>query len=247
MPTRDTASEFRHFIATNTRVRIYQQAIPATLAVVLIASMPASAETISDGAQFRTSPKMTAHLQQYDAEILGRLGQQQDKNLGLQQDCASGYRVEIKDVTVIEPIDVSDTDDHPSRGVWRIGYDMIRCGDTKRYNALFKARSPRELPNSAPYFPGQTKANLRLVQDTMQTVVAATSAKAGVPKECKSIAVMDMKVLTPNDPQRGGMWQEAWTIKFCDKTSTANVSFMPDADGKGTSFSISLPKNGAAD
>lgn len=213
------------------------------LVTFLFASGPVIAETITNGAEFRNSPHMIDHLRKFEAETLGQQGQQQDKNLGLQQGCTTGFSVKVIDVGVIEPIEFAENETHPAKGIWRIGYDMFRCGDTKRYNTLFKAMGSDVAPIFGQYYPGVTRADVHLVRDAMRTVSIAASALPTAPKDCNAFAVFDMKVLSPANQQPGATWVEAWTIKKCNKLATATVTFVPDADGKGTSFGISFPKN----
>ena len=218
----------------------------AAFAAFLVASAPASAETITNGIDFKNSQHMIAHMRQYDAEILGSQGQLQDKKLNLQQGCATGYRVQVMDAGVIEPIEFAENAAHPTKGFWRIGYDMIRCGETKRYNTLFKAKESGEAPTTTQYYPGVTKANMELIRDTLKTLMAGVVAQTNAPKDCKSFAMADMKVLSQSDSQGGGTWEEAWTVNLCNVSAMATVTFLPDANGKGTSFKISFPKNVAA-
>jgi hypothetical protein len=204
----------------------------------------AHADTIGDGLAFRNNPRMIEHLRKFQAETLSKLGSEQDKALGLMQDCVTGHQVRVIEVYIAQPIDFPEDRVHPVKGVWRIGYDMSRCNETKRYNAFFIANPNDTPPTSRAYYPGVSLANPQLIHDTVRTALTSALVQAKVPESCKNIGVLDMNVAANPDASRGGNWKESWTFKMCDKLATVGIDFIPDQDGKGTSFRISIPSGG---
>lgn len=173
-------------------------------------------------------------------ETMYRLGVAEDRKLGLQSSCKSQYQVRPTATLVLSPIEFAEGKSDPVKGVWLSRYQLERCGDAKVYNALFSARDG-QAPSSRPFFPGATNAGPVLVNDAMRAAVS-TATTAGVPKDCKTAHVYDMRVTQParDVTEQGttlkGVWDEVWTFSMCGQLVDVPMTFIPDAKGGGTTF-----------
>lgn len=232
----------------------YSYLARATAAGVLVASAmtTANAETVNTVADLFNNKRTVAYMYARPMqEWLYRLGVEQDKKFGLQQECKSQYRVEPYSVAVLQPIDFPDDKQHPVKGIWNFRYQLQRCGESKFYNAIFAASSNGETPPTArPYYPGATNAGPVLIKDAMMGALTSAMIKADL-KDCKEIDVFDMRVTEqPHDVANGektlkGVWNETWTFKLCGQMVDVAVSFIPTAGG-GTRFVVAPVKPGEA-
>ena len=73
------------------------------------------------------------------------------------------------------------------------------------------------------------------------SAVAGTLARAGI-KDCKTADVFDMHVTQPahvvieGEKTFKGVWNEIWTFRACGQMVDAYMTFIPDANGGGTTF-----------
>jgi hypothetical protein len=184
-------------------------------------------------------------------ETMYRLGVQEDKKFGLQSNCRSQYHVKPISAVVLKPIEFPEGKQHPTKGVWLSRYQLERCGDSKFYNALFLANSDGEAPMPKAYYPGSTNASAVLVNDAMMTAVTGASARSGL-KDCKNADVFDMRVTEPahnvveGDKTFKGVWNEIWTFRMCGQMIDVAMTFIPDANGGGTTFTSGPVKQGDA-
>jgi hypothetical protein len=224
----------------------------AVVAGILVASVTSAyAETVNTVSDLpnnkRTVSYMYARTMQ---ERLYRLGVEQDKKFGIQQECKSQYRVEPYSISILQPIDFPDDKQHPLKGVWNFRYQLQRCGESKFYNAIFVASGNGETPPTPQaYYPGATNASPILVKDAMLGALSSAMMKAGL-KDCKEIDVFDMRVTEPpHDVADGektlkGVWNESWTFRLCGQMVDVGVSFIPHATGGGTRYVIAPVKPG---
>jgi hypothetical protein len=83
----------------------------------------------------------------------------------------------------------------------------------------------------------------------MPSVVSGEVARSGL-KDCKEIDVFDIRVTEPpHDVVEGartikGVWKEDWTLRMCGQLHDVAVTFVPDANGGGTSFSTTATSAG---
>lgn len=216
------------------------------VAFLALTSLPVHAEKITNPADFLSNPKAFAYVASRSMmQIFYQLGVEQDKKLGLQQDCKSKYDVLPLFPLVIAPIDFPTDKQNPTAGVWLMRYTLSRCGDTKTYNALFAASSEGGLPKYQAYYPGATAASPTLVKDAMFSATVNALLRSEN-KDCKAADVVDMKVTEmPHNVRDGekefkGVWNETWSFKTCDRTVDIPITFTPDIGGGGTSFAIKL-------
>lgn len=231
---------------------LYPSAVRTIAAVILAASLAsAHAETVSTVNDLpnnkRTVGYMYARTMQ---ESLYRLGVEQDRKFGIQQECKTQYRVEPYSVSILQPIDFPDDKQHPVKGVWNFRYQLQRCGESKFYNAIFIASGNGDAPPTArAYYPGATNAGPVLVKDAMLGALTSAMAKADL-KDCKDRDVFDMRVAEPshdvNDGEKTlkGVWNEVWTFRLCGQMVDVGISFIPHTNGAGTQYVIAPVKPG---
>lgn len=174
------------------------------------------------------------------------LGRAQDRKFGLQTDCKSGGNVQPIDLIILSPIEFPNDKNNPTKGSWKSRYQLTRCGDVKVYNVIFRSKPNGDTPEATIFYPGATEANLLLVKDTMPSAIAFALLRAGQ-KDCKNIEVFDMKVTHPQHDvvEKGkvikGIWKERWDFRICNKPVDVAITFTPNQNGPGTSFSVSQP------
>jgi hypothetical protein len=169
------------------------------------------------------------------------LGIQEDKKLNIQLNCTPTYDMKTILWNIVVPLEFKDNQLLPSKGVWIVRYQLDRCGESKIYNVIFAADSNGGTPQSEMYVPGTSNASPLLIKDAMTTALVNVKKHMN-DTQCKDISVFDMRVtLMPHDVTKEnkvlkGVWEEIWTFKCCDKMIDVTITFTPDADGEGTSF-----------
>ena len=97
------------------------------------------------------------------------------------------------------------------------------------------------------YYPGSTNASPVLIKDAMLSAIMGAVARSGL-NDCKDFDVFDMRVTEPaHDVAEGnkiikGVWNEIWTLKVCGQAFDVAMTFIPDANGGGTSFTAGPSK-----
>jgi hypothetical protein len=214
------------------------------LTAIMLTSLAASprAETVNTTADLQSHQKTAAYLFSPPMlDVMRRLGLEQDKKFGLQQDCISQRNVQPFSSLLLSPIDFPDNAPHPTQGAWFSRYRFERCGEAKLYNVLFIANRDGTAPTARTYYPGATIASPGLINDAMPSVVSGALARSGR-KHCKDVDVFDMRVTEPtHDIIEGNktfrnVWSEVWTLRLCGKMNDVAVTFIPDDHG-GTTFS----------
>lgn len=222
----------------------------AAIAATLMFISSLHAETVNTNADLPNSKKTATYLHSRPMfEALYRLGVEQDRKFGLQLDCKSQYNVQPYSVSALSPIDFPDDKQNPTKGIWNFRYQLQRCGDSKFYNTLFFANSNGEAPTPRAYYPGSTNASPVLVKDAMLSAIMGAVVRSGL-KDCKDFDVFDMRVTEPahdvveGDKTIKGVWNEIWTLKVCNQAIDVAMTFIPDANGGGTSFTTGPAKVG---
>lgn len=177
-------------------------------------------------------------------QTLGQLGAEQDRWFGLQLDCKAPYKITPIKLVVLTPLDIVEGLAHPTKGLWKIRYELERCGASKVYNATFIANPSGEPPTYRSYYPGSTLAGATLVADGLESAMLQVLI---IPefRHCKNNAVFDMRVTAPvHDVVDGAkilknIWSELWTFRVCSKMVDVEISFIPDANGGGTTINTS--------
>lgn len=200
------------------------------------------AETVNTTAELLNNKTAVAYVfSRSMLETMYRLGVEEDKKFGLQSECRSQYRVRPYSAVVLKPIEYPEGKRNPTNGVWLARYQLERCGDSKFYNALFLANSNGEAPMPKAFYPGSTNASAVLVKDAMVSAVTGAMARSSL-KGCKSADVFDMRVTEPahnvveGDKTFKGVWNEIWTFRMCGQMIDVAMTFIPDANGGGTTF-----------
>lgn len=203
---------------------------------------PLRAETINSTAElYHSNTAITYVFARPMLEAMYRLGIHEDKKFGLQQECKTKYLIKPMAAIVIKPIEFAEGKQNPQKGVWMSRYQFERCGDKKVYNALFFADANGETPVSRSFFAGTTNAGPLLVEDAIKSAVLGAAARAGI-KDCKGAEVFDMRVtekshtVVEGEKNFTGVWKENWTFLMCGSTAEVEMTFIPDANGGGTTF-----------
>lgn len=212
---------------------------------MLFLSGIACAETISSTAELSNSRKIIAYMNSYPMmKSMYELAVEQDRKFGIQQNCTAQYHVLPYSLSVYQPIDFPDNKHHPTKGIWNCRYQIERCGETKFYNALFTVTGNGDTPPSSyANYPGNTNASPLLIRDAMSLALVNASFKSGH-RDCKEIDVFDMQVIEPHHDVVAagktfkGVWKEKWIFRVCGKMVDVDISFVPDANGGGTTFSL---------
>ncbi len=206
--------------------------------LLLLWCAPLQAETLANVHDLAQAPRINAYIKSAEARAeLLRLGQEQDKRLGLARDCRDQAVVNVKGLVLLRPVELPEGAAHPAQGAWQYRYTLERCGQIKIYNAVAVAGKDGAPPVFQPYFPGETLADVALVRDAMVPALAAAALAAKPDKSCRQVDMLDMRVVEGQKGRADAPWKEVWSILFCGRQGDAEISFMPDKDGKGTTFS----------
>lgn len=214
----------------------------AAFAAFVMTTGMSQAETINTTAELNTSKTAITYVfSRPMLETMYRFGVAEDKKFGLQPDCTSQYLVKPFSAVVLKPMEFPEGKPHPTKGVWLTRYQLERCGDAKFYNVLFLANANGDAPLARAYHPGSTHAGPVLVGDAIRSAAASAAMRAGL-KDCKKADVFDMRVteaahdVTSAGTTFKGVWNEIWTFRMCGQMVDVAMTFIPDANGGGTSF-----------
>jgi hypothetical protein len=75
----------------------------------------------------------------------------------------------------------------------------------------------------------------------MMSAARVALARSGI-KDCKGASVFDMRVTEPahnvveGDKVIKGVWNEIWTFRMCGPMIDVAMTFIPDANGGGATF-----------
>jgi hypothetical protein len=218
--------------------------VPWLLVAAMMVSFSSSsrAEIVVTTSDLQSHAKTSAYLfSKPMLDTMYRLGLEQDTKFGLHAGCISQSRVKPVESLVLAPIDFPDDRQNPIKGAWFSRYRLERCSESKLYNVLFIANSDGSAPLARTYYPGATIAGPELVNDAMPSVVSGALARSGL-KDCKDIDVFDMRVSEPvHDVVEAGktirgVWEETWTLRMCGQMHEVAVTFIPDTNGSGATF-----------
>lgn len=226
--------------------------VAAAAASFLLSGSPC-AETVNETADLLNNRKTAAYIHSEPMfKIMHRLGIEQDKKYGLQQDCKTPYQVKPFSTSVFVPIEFPDDKSNPVKGIWQLRYQLERCGESKFYNALFIANPNGEAPAPRAYYPGSTNAGPVLIKDAMMGALTSAIVQSGTAsRECKDIDVFDMKVTEPShdvaegDKTLKNVWKEKWTFRLCGQMVDSEMTFIPSPNG-GTRYVVGPANAGSA-
>ena len=217
--------------------------LAAAVSSVVVFVGPVKAETVvnSTAELLKNQTAMQYVFSRQAMLVMYQLGVEKDKEFNLQTDCKSKYQVKPVGAVVLKPMTFSEGRENPTKGVWLTRYQLDRCGDSKVYNALFLADANGGNPTPRAFYPGNPLAGPVLVQDAVMTAATTAITRSGL-RECTKADVFDMRVKQPaHDVTEGGktfkgVWNEVWTFRACGQMIDVAMTFTPDADGGGTSF-----------
>jgi hypothetical protein len=217
-------------------------AMTALFALFILHGIARSQTIINTGNELTQNKRaMESILSRPIMEDMLKLGAQQDRELNIQSNCKSKYNIKPLEVLIYKPIEFLDNKQYPSKGIWKIRYQFDRCGESIVYSTLFTANSNGDAPKSTYFYPGSSNATPLLLKDTMPSAVQNANFQLG-DKNCKECFIFDMRVTEPahNVAEGGkmfiGVWKEVWTFRVCGKMIDVEMTFIPDANGGGTSF-----------
>jgi hypothetical protein len=228
----------------------------ATAGLLLMFANFSGAETVNSFADLNNNPKSLSFLRSRPIiETAYRFGIEQDKKYGLVPGCKSDYKVTPLHLFVYSPIEFPDDKQYPTKGVWKYGYHIERCGETKLYTIIFVA-SDQGFPTSSVYYPGWTEADLALVKDAVPAIRDTVSFQSGL-KDSKEVDIFDMRVTRPprdaiiqeestkqgsdvwvSDKILKGVWEETWTFRVGGRMVDVVIAFVPNAERGGTDYVI---------
>ena len=122
---------------------------------------------------------------------------------------------------------------NPVQGAWKVFADFSGCGQNHRLTTFFVANKTVKV---YPMLPGDTLTDPLLQRDAIGNVLVA----AGMikPAGCNQFRVIDTKFASfgllskqalPGRDKRS--WNEDWTVRACNRTGIATITFIPDATG----------------
>ena len=157
------------------------------LGMVLSGSL-AQAEVTAKASELKKGSRTYSYLFSESAQrAMFKIGQYWDKLLGIEQGCRSQYDVTPVHLRIYQPINLPPSSTHPIAGVWQVSFKFTRCGKSKLYNAVFVSKNGA-IPTVKPYFPGQSLANSKLINDALQSAYAAASEQI-TNRQCKDISM----------------------------------------------------------
>jgi hypothetical protein len=98
----------------------------------------------------------------------------------------------------------------------------------------------------ASLMPGTTQADAALQADVFRSEAMKLAVNRWREASCNTVYVADTVFEEREPAPAGGKspgWRETWTVAACARRGRVSVLFTPAA--KGTSFAISIPKEGA--
>jgi len=135
-----------------------------------------------------------------------------------------------------------DKDGYPYKGTWAEQVPGTACGEPRRFRAMVLVREGRL--DTARMLPGDSETSAQLASDVSDPLLAAAEGYARDIKPSCAIDVLDTHLIGISDPP--APWQEVWLVNICGHRLNIPITFIPDAKGPGTSFSISSAKISAA-
>ncbi|MBI1181241.1 MAG: hypothetical protein GC201_11840 [Alphaproteobacteria bacterium] len=190
-----------------------RHAIRAAL-VVAAAALPAAAhaEHIDPGQSFGKESAFTSYLgSPRTYEALSKAARELDSKLG--ETCATDYTVKVSNITVYEPVEIVSGEE-PSKGVWRVYYDVSRCGRDTHMSSLGKVKDGKV--DWTYLVPGESKASDELVVGLKEALPRASGIEG-----CDDVFVVDTKLGGPEGVQltKPDQPHETWVVRGCGKTT----------------------------
>jgi len=135
-----------------------------------------------------------------------------------------------------------DKDGYPFTATWAEQVPGTACGEPRRFRAMIVVRDGRL--DTARMLPGDSETSAQLENDVRDPLLGAAEGFNREIKPSCPVDVLDTHVLGSVVPR--APWQEVWLVNICGHRLNIPITFIPDAKGPGTSFSISSAKITAA-
>lgn len=216
--------------------RFSLHAIKLLLLGIALSGNPAQAEITAKAKDLQQGSRTYNYLFSGAAQrAMFKIGQYWDKLLGIEQNCTSKYDVTPVHLRIYQPINLPSSSTHPIAGAWQVSFKFTRCGKSKLYNAVFLSNNGK-IPMVKPYFPGQSLANNKLINDSLQSAYAAASEQIKN-QQCKDITIYDMAIDKPphtviaKGKTTYGVWDETWSFSGCGQIVGVHMTFVPDGRG----------------
>ena len=131
-----------------------------------------------------------------------------------------------------------DKDGYPFTATWAEQVPGTACGQPRRFRAMILVRNGKL--DTARMLPGDSDTSAQLESDVRDPLLGASMGFAHDIKPSCAIDVLDTRILGSTVPP--APWQEVWLVNICGHRLNIPITFIPDAKGPGTSYSISSDK-----
>jgi hypothetical protein len=135
-----------------------------------------------------------------------------------------------------------DKDGYPYTATWAEQVPGTACGQPRRFRAMIVVRGGKLDVGSM--LPGDSQTSEQLGNDVREPLLSAAMGFARDIQPSCAIDVLDTHLVGSYNPH--GSWQEVWLVNICGHRLNIPITFIPDATGGGTSFSVSSDKISAA-
>lgn len=196
----------------------------------------AQAELTRNPAELKKGSRTYAYIFSPAAQkAMFKIGKYWDKLLDIEQGCNSQTMVDPVGIRILSPINLPNSSAHPTAGIWQVSFKFVRCNKSKLYNAIFISKNGA-IPSVKPYFPGNSLANSKLINDALQSAYAAASEQIA-DDSCKDMTIYDMNIDKPphtviaNGKSLPGVWDEKWSFQGCKQVVGVHMTFVPDGHG----------------
>jgi hypothetical protein len=135
------------------------------------------------------------------------------------------------------PVEV-DKDGYPYTATWAEQVSGTACGEPRRFRAMILVRNGKL--DTAHMLPGDSETSAQLESDVRDPLLGAAEGFSRDIKPSCAVDVLDTRITGKFAPP--APWQETWLVNICGHRLNIPITFIPDAKGPGTSFSISSDK-----
>jgi hypothetical protein len=161
-----------------------------------------------------------------------------------QNPCGDGM-FKVTDKVAIIQAPVFREDGTLRTGEWKQVVDYTGCGRKLALNVQVKVPEGKGAA-IASLVPGTTHAEAALQADVFRSEAMKLAVNRWREPSCNTVYAADTVFEAREPAPPGGAspaWRETWTIAACERRGRVSILFTPGA--KGTSFAISIPKDGA--
>lgn len=161
-----------------------------------------------------------------------------------QNPCGDGLFKVTDKVAILRP-PAFKADGTLASGEWKQVVDYSGCGRTLALNVLVKVGEGKGAA-IASLMPGTTHADAALQADVFRSEAMKMAVNRWREASCNTVYVADTEFEAREPASPGGAsagWRETWTVAACGRRGRVSILFAPATSG--TSFAISIPKDGA--